>query len=119
MLFYRGLVIGGLISLAMWGLAFLAGRSMAAITIAAALLLWLRSSEESITVDGRERETLRDAADYIVALPEKTLRREQGDAPRNQPIVAWVQIGSKFALRSVTRSGKRLKFLDRKGGRVV
>ena len=39
--------------------------------------------------------------------------------PENQPIVACVQIGSKSALRSVARSGKRLKFLDRKGGRVV
>jgi hypothetical protein len=52
-------------------------------------------------------------------LSEKTSREEQEDPPENQPIVAWVQIGSKFALPSATRSGKRLKFPDRKGGRVV
>jgi hypothetical protein len=26
-------------------------------------------------------------------LSEKTAREEQGDLPKNQPIVAWVQIG--------------------------
>ena len=73
-------------------------------------------------VDQVRRPAAGDAArrsHYTVTLPERTSRQEQEDAPRNQPIVACVQIGSKFALRSVTRSGKRLKFLDRKGGRVV
>jgi hypothetical protein len=73
-------------------------------------------------VDQVRRPAAGDAArrsHYTVTLPERTSRQEQEDAPRNQPIVACVQIGSNFALRSVTRSGKRLKFLDRKGGRVV
>jgi hypothetical protein len=47
------------------------------------------------------------------------LAKGAGDASRNQLIVACVQIEFKFALRSVTRSGKRLKFPDRKDGRVV
>jgi hypothetical protein len=37
---------------------------------------WQRRFDGPITVGGRTLRTLRDAADYIVALPEKTSRQE-------------------------------------------
>ncbi|MEZ5822312.1 MAG: hypothetical protein R3D82_16060 [Xanthobacteraceae bacterium] len=37
---------------------------------------WQRRFDDPITVDGRTLRTLREAADYIVALPETTSRQE-------------------------------------------
>lgn len=36
---------------------------------------WQRRFDDPITVNGRTLRTLRDAADYIIALPEKTSRQ--------------------------------------------
>lgn len=37
---------------------------------------WQRRFDDPITVDGSTLRTLRDAADYIIALPAKTSRQE-------------------------------------------